>query len=565
MALLKPIMGGGFYWNWLLKGTRTYTPIASVSIPFGIEIKFYSPSNELVGTIGTGYDEAPHLNLNIIDKKIGGFEQGKLSISRNIDINFYNLLEARIYVQGRFWYSAELTYKPDLDRRDPVFEYQLKGYRQYLEKPKANEVYTSTNLYDVFEDLFLTYIDGKYPVIWDPGQVDLPSVSITKIEFNKKTIWKCFLRLLEIANTNFTTTQYELGVDKYRHIYFRPISNEIITGYFEGYQYQEPNVETNINDMVNKIDIFRNQEDSSVPEYVSTVEDTTSQGLYDIREENLLIADYVDINEAEKIANAKIERLKDPEISYEIENLPIELDPFEKGKYNVSSKRDDYNILINDCENVTEWVQSVTNTTISQSTEKVFTGKRSIKAETTSGSLGEYIEYELDQAIWFPQFIIFYVYQNINGESFDLVLYDEDGNSIEVSSDIRVTTDDDTRVTTDGDTRIPTFSNSGIDILIPQMFNEVKSNIAGLISNIKKIRILFTTNSNFTTYFDRFKVQSNMYLTRQLFIDEVEYDFDNTKAVGKIEFGTKFPNLVDEVKKIKDDKNTLFSIFEKRS
>jgi flagellar basal body rod protein FlgC len=562
MANLPPIMGAGFLHLSLLRGTRTYVSL-DADTPFGIEIRFYSPTDELIDIVGTSYDNAPQCQLTLTEQKIGGVEKAKLKLSRNIEIPFYNQMEARVYIQGEWWFSTELTYKPDQDRRDPVFEYNMKGYSQYLKKVKLDELYENKTPFEILEDFWLNEVEPNTPLVWDEGQVDLPNINIVKLEINKKTAWQAMIKLLETVNTNFTNTQYEFGIDKYKHVYFRPLSNDLQGGYFEVYQYQEPDVESNIDKLINQIDIHRTQENSDTTEYVTSVQDTESQALYGLRQKDLLIPDYLDISDATRIATSQLERNKDPEISYQIENLPIEDEPFVMGKYALNSKRDEYSILISDAEQLSDWTQSVTNTTITQATDRVYTGKRSIKAVTANGSVNEYIEIELDNAVYFPDVFRFFVSQNPRGTAFNVILFDEDGNAVDIESIIRITEGSKVRITEDGRIRELEAGSTGIEIKIQGVFTEVRFRLSG-VQNIKKLRIVFSTNDSFDIYFDRFETITNTYFQRQLFIDELDYLFTNNKAVANVQFGSKFPNLVDEVKEIKDEQSTIFGIFEKR-
>jgi hypothetical protein len=83
------------------------------------------------------------------------------------------------------------------------------------------------------------------------------------------------------------------SLDKNKMFYFNVVSEDIQDGFFEGFQFQNPEVENTDDDLVNRIKIYRTIEGSDEVEDVSTIEDTDSIGIYGLREEKLIISSFI--------------------------------------------------------------------------------------------------------------------------------------------------------------------------------------------------------------------------------------------------------------------------------
>jgi hypothetical protein len=560
MAYLAPIVGiGQIYGNTIMRGSNQYIEDIAIEAQFSIEIQFYSITGEFVDSVGTSYDKAPSLKLDLKERKNGGLESFDFELSRNIDIPFNNQMEIRVFVFGNHWFSGELLYNPDQDTRNVKFKYEGKGYSHYFKDITVNELYENKTLKYIIEDLLDTYIVDDTPIRIDSDRINPPDITVTKLELNDKKVSKALDRVLEIANS--TGDQYKYLVDKDKIFEFSIILEINQDAFFEGTDYQNPKVKSNNNDIVNLIEIYRSKEGTDEVEYVSTIQDLESQGKYGIKSEPLTIPDFLDTTTAERIAQAKIDQKKDPLKTIVIDNLNVNLNPFDIGYYLINNKFDSYVKLINECEELDDWTLNISDTTVTEDTDKVFSGRKAFKCVTGSGSKYEYLEYELEEELYFPDKFILYIAQDTTGEMFNIQVFDVDGNNLFLTEAFLLQENGDPLLQENGDP-ILLEGLYGINVTVLNDYHKIEVDISAL-ENVKKVRIVFVTNEGFTGYIDRIEFSTNSYFQNRLLLDEIIYSLDSSSFLAKATFGEKIFNIIDDIKKIKDDTNNIFNIFEK--
>lgn len=564
MPYFPPVYGAGALIGDVLRGSREYFSV-EVEPPIGTEIQFYSTAGEFIAQLGTTYGKAPNLQVGFKVDKIGGLIDFTIETARNIDIPFSNQMEVRIHVNGNWWYSGELTYLPDQDRRDVQWSIEGRGFAAYLDDDVINEVYTTDNYPAIVADIIQNYVSVNTPIEYNPSLIVLPDVTPATLEFNKKKPSAALKKILELVNTEFNTTEYIYGVNKEKQFYFLPMETAIQAGYFEGFQFQNPEVETTDAKLTNKIDLFRAVEDSDTVEFVATVEDTESQGKYGLKYRKITIPDFFDTTTAQRIATSIIEEYKEPRTSIQLNDLEIGSEPLAFGPYLINSRPTDYSLLVSECEDLTEWdTTNISNTTVTEESSVVFTGRKAIKAVTAAGSIGEYIEFELDEEINYPLELRLYIQQNVIGGIFDIVAFDVDGNSIDGEVDALLKEDSFYLLKEDGGKILLEDANNGVYAVIAHDYIEIRIDISAL-ANLKKVRILFITDSAYTIYFDRFDCFTNSWRQRELKLQRVQYRLSRTSFLANPVFGDDFPNLIEDLKTISKRQAGLYDIFEKET
>lgn len=535
MALLKPILGSG-----RIRGNAIYmkpTMIVDdteINIGFNIEIGFYSPSGEYVGSVSTSPDGAGYIDFEIEEERIGGLDKFEFSIGRDVDIPFYPLLECRFFISGVHWYTGELIFKPNQDRREIKYKYQGNGYYEYLKRIKMTKTYNNNTIDFILNDIIQNFVEPNSRIIYNPELIQPPNITVIGFEINKKDLLKTMDRILGICNYDYNNIQYVAGVDKNRHFYFLPIDDEVDYGFFEGYQYQDPDVKEDLKKVVNQVNIYRAKSGSSDIEYVTTVNDLDSQGRYGLKEHNLTIPIYLDTASAIKIAQFIIEKHKDPLVSASIKNLETLTEPYPIGFYHLNNKIDDYRKIIGEFEILSEWNLTVPNTTIATTTEKVLSGRQSFKCTTSVNSSGDYLEKTFDDEVNFPTYLDLWMAQTNAGTSIKLYIWTIEGQLI----------------------------TQNIEVLITNDFDRHRINVSS-IDNIKRIRIEFITNESNVIYLDRLEIITRSWIRHNLILDKIKYKLNKSRLLADATFGNKVDTLVDKIKKIKDRQDDIFDIYEK--
>jgi hypothetical protein len=178
-----------------------------------------------------------------------------------------------------------------------------------------------------------------------------------------------------------------------------------------------------------------------------------------------------------------------------------------------------------------------------------------------NGSLTENMEFELDDALYFPITLILYVNVNLAGAFFDVIAIDDDGNEESLGQTLyRITHSGAYRVTESGAYRV--LSNGAIQIDIVDDFIRLELPITTL-DNLKKIKILFVSNETVTIYMDRMDLETFSWKQDILTMEKIKYKIATANIKADIMFGEEMKNLVDNLKKLDEKSDNILNIFKK--
>lgn len=543
------------------------------SAPDGIQLKLFSPSNELLGILSDTDLSGQILNAKITEQKIGGVEKFSFQVPRNINLPITRNTECYFYINNVLWKTGYVKEIPKPDQDLPILITEGDGFSKRLLKKVINETYMTQTLDFIVKHVANTYLGSDVGVYYDIAKISVPVIVNITIEFKDKNLFKVFEKLLEIANYDYDNAKYRFYVDNEKKLVFELLSENFQIKFFEGYQYQNPEVTIDNAKIVNKILMFRTI--SGTPkevEYVSTYQDTESQGRFGIFEQKITFPDYIDTTTINKICAFILERKSFPESKIKIENYET-LIAMIFGKYGIFNRREEYWRIIADCDTLEGWNTYISNTTFELSEAHVLTGKRSLKFTTTAGSDGEYIEYILDNIIPLPQKVRIFIYFESVAIDFKVTFYDDYGNTIEIEPDkginqwIRlsksinqITETTNMLVDPNGDTE-----NFIINYDVETEHNlVVRCEIQPGLLHIKKIRITLLTDTAAVFYIDRIDTFANIYNFHELQLEQIEYNLSSVGLFTNMNFGEKEDSILDEIKSQVKEGNIALEIFSKQ-
>ncbi|GAG84369.1 unnamed protein product, partial [marine sediment metagenome] len=217
--------------------------------------------------------------------------------------------------------SGELIFKPNQDRREVTYKYSGNGYYEYLKRVKMTKTYANNTLSFILNDIIQNFAEPNTRIIYNPTLIEPPSITIKDFEIENKDLLKTMERLLGIANYDYKNIQYRAGVDENRHFFFQSVSTDVTYSFFEGFQYQNPDVKEDLKKVINQVTIYRTKSGSSDVEEVTSVNDADSQAKYGLKSKNLTIPIFLDTQSAIKIAQFIIEKNKEPLLSVNVKSL----------------------------------------------------------------------------------------------------------------------------------------------------------------------------------------------------------------------------------------------------
>ena len=545
--------------------------------PTNVLVQIYSVTGALVASFYNNTLDGENLLVECNEKKNGGLDIFKFTVPSDSTEPLFNDMECQIHINGVNWFSGYAEYIPEKDTDEPIIEITGKGFVHKLKEKTINRSYTSQTLEYIIKDVANLDLGSEINVYYNVAKILVPIVNSITIEFKDKSLYEVFEILFNIANKDYTTIPYTWGVDKDKELYFSTISMNTQKHYFEGYHYQEPQVEQVSNKIVNKILTYRTTlADSKLTEYVATYQDTGSQGLYGLFEKKLTFPDYIDSTTIANIANGILEKYSVPIDKIEIESLPI-TSKLDIGFYALSNRRDEYFLSVNELEDITDWnIVNMANSTPTIESTEVFTGRKALKIVTAVGCQGDYMEFVLDEAIRFPNLFRLFVYLNDTNADITIRLFDESNNSLDlnlgnegdlsgewikqltfIDYDLRtLVLRVDYDVSTEWNMIVDYDVNNEGELTIDNLMHE-------FIWNIKKVQIIINNNNISTIYIDSMHVRANTYLYRKIMIEEIKYTLDKS-YLADVTFGTSVDSLIDEIKDNVKDGNIALAVFSKQ-
>lgn len=379
-----------------------YSPVA------GTYIKLVSLSGQLIQYLRNTDATGDILKCEIEQIKNGGVNSIVFSVDRRTNIPIFPGLIIEVYKDYSKYAIAYSDTVPKPQSNSAELEVRCLGFMHKLSLSNVNKTYSSTSLSSIIADLETEL--NSVDIYYDASKIDLPAITPTNLDFEDKTLMEVMTSILQIANNDYENHQYRWFIDNDRKLNFEEIPQEAARGLYEGFNYQDPEVEDDDNKIVNRIYLWRTSAaDNQVLEYVGTVEDTASQGQYGIRDKKMTFPDYVDNSTILLFGNGYLNKYKDPKTKISIDNLEGVDFPF--SFYKLSNRIDDYWLLMSECDSFENWdLSGVSDTTVELSEEKVLTGRRSIKATTGDGSFGEFIQLNLENPVFGPKLFRMYLY-----------------------------------------------------------------------------------------------------------------------------------------------------------
>ncbi|MHA1302132.1 MAG: LamG domain-containing protein [Candidatus Heimdallarchaeaceae archaeon] len=570
--------GSGFRYEGLIDEPRIYNRVLTedeikflyehpggIKPQTGIQLKIYSISGDLIGFLSDTDSSGSLLKAEVVEKEIGGVEKFSFEIPRDYDIPISGGSECYFYINGTLWFIGYIINLPEKDQTDLILKIEGSGFSKKLTEKIINVTYITKTLSFIIDDIGTTYLGTSVGVYYNAAKIDVPIINDISIEFKDKNLFDVFSELLKIANYDYDTTKYRWYVDNERELVFEEINTTSQETYFEGYDYQSPKVDKKGSEVVNKILAFRTKlADRFSTEYVATYQDTESQGRLGIFEKKMIFPDYADNTTIQNISNSIINQFAYPSKRVRIKDLVV-TNPLSFGFYGLANKRDYYWQLLAECDTLTGWdTGNLTVTTFSVSTDKVLTGLRSLKFITADGSLGDYVEYTLDEILYFPVNLRFYIYFLTTAISVKLVFIDKDDAQVEIEA--KQITDEWAQIESSIEevTDLGFMKVSDGFLKVSDGFMKVRHLALAGITSIKKIRIYINSNTVTTFYIDRIEASANMYKYAKLLLKQSNYTLSSLGFFVDAVFGEKVDSIITEIDQRAIDGEIALDIYAKQ-
>jgi len=576
-----------------------------------IEARLMSITGEEVYRIIGNTERGAILSCTFEWEKIGGLRNFEMNINKNNDVPLFNGMRFDFYFRDDTFLTntkifsgySELT--PVKESNSNIMIISGKGYYWKLENKILNQDFSSVTIQEVIEYLDLTDLDIQLSIDY----FSTPTGTYS-FDFKDKNYIQVLDTLLMIANKEYATTQYIWLINEKRELCFYPLPStgeNVNQKFFEGFDFQAPEVSYD-NEIINKVLIYRpTLADSKQTELVGTFEDTASQDINGIHDKKIMIGDYVDNNAAEDFADAVLSEYSMPKKLIAINNFyradskiingliayddGLDADTMEIDRgtgledfeyrvselseerfrriwlpdfYGISTKPQEKITLVNECDSLDIWSQSLSNSAIIESSDYVFTGRQVFKwTRDASQPAGDYIELSLNNIIGNLIDVRFNIYFSSYVANITFTFYDSEGNTVTITPDINnsalvnnwVQFVEDVRSIEE--TKILYVKKASNPYAPMEVTNDLEDKHLlishtdeQVIRNLVKVRITLgagTVNADII-YIDRIEAKNKSWEYSRLSLDKAKYTIDKDYVISDIEFGNKKVSIVDEIK-----------------
>lgn len=539
-----------------------------VFIPYilnNLQVFFYSPYGEQIANLNAGIGDGEKLTASLEFEKLGGLKEFNIKIKRNNKLPLFSGCNVRLYYKNNPFALGYVKEYPETYQDDYIVSITGFGYSQRLREKNITVSYTSQTVNYILNDLAGTYF-SNLGINYNPSKIVNNTLELSSVSWDDKSIYQIITDLITASNYEYETQEWVWGIDEQGDFYFKAISAaDFIDNFFEGYEFHAPVSNTNYKDIVNNVLIYRTKSAANQEaEYVTSYSDSDSIADYGQFDRKVTVPDYIDNTTALNIGKGIVNDLKDPKVEIEVNNL-IKNDIIDFGYYKVTTKPQDQKNIVSDFSKLSEWDTSLTNSSVSVTTENVLTKKQCYSWESVSDSTGEYIEKDLTNRIYAPQTVRFYVRADALGDLLKLTLTGEAGYEL---YDMYYNSDD--AVTGQGDDLVLyganefTFSRV-IDVGVTNEWVKIDWNISDYgLYYIDGFKIEINKDDDFTVLIDRLEVYNRSFFTNNLSLEKITYNFSDLSLSANAAFGSRPVTLTDELKKVTEKNSIPFDIFAKQ-
>jgi hypothetical protein len=311
--------GGSFYSGW----DSNYDPPDIPLSGYGYNITFYDKGGSKIGIITSDVQKSVLLNgkFELLNTGCGMFELelselpdalSSLSYNYRVDIHFYNDTSP--------WYSGYILEKPQDGTTEQTYKISGYGFFNQLSDIVVNDSYSSDYVHDIVKAIMTTYVEDKTDIIYRESKIEDTTYEIQSVSWDRIYAKEVFKQLSEYV------LGYEFGVDADREFFFRQKSTGIEdeAQLFVGKNLNKFIPLEDISEVKNKLYIYGGEMTGTPPSnYLTTVEDASSQSAYGLKEAKLTIPSALDVDDAEQWGNYKLAELKDPVQRATIDGIDI--------------------------------------------------------------------------------------------------------------------------------------------------------------------------------------------------------------------------------------------------
>lgn len=396
-----------------------------------IALEVVNESGELVTLITSGTERGSLLSLKIEAERIGGVVHAEFFVAEGNDVPFFTGNPVLLYVDGVLSAGFDIKNTPGNRGEEGTVLVEGIGFCERLKKVLISETFTAQSVIDI-----ITYLTPQFEsvgIFIDEDLISaLPAVSFAELTYEDVTLYDVVSDLMVYSNGYLEEDKLTWDITPSRYFRVLDIDAIPISGFYEGFSYQSPNIDTSFDSVINTVSIWRKKATSSESEYVDTYLDASSRELYGLYEEEVKIPYYASATDCARIAEGILSRYSVPIKTAKVTNLlpPINEEglglPFGKYALYHSPKLLWKRMFAGQDIGVID-LSFASGTTLALSTDALV-GKTSLKF-MLSGVADGYASLPLDPAVLLPRKIRLFM-KAPPGTRFTLGLIDSNGDGM---------------------------------------------------------------------------------------------------------------------------------------
>jgi hypothetical protein len=527
-----------------------------------------------ISRIDEGTSKGNILSTRFEHSRSGGLVSAEFTLADDADIPLTKEMLIEIWVDGIFCEIGYVDENKENGTKDNKIVVSCKGLSERLKRKTISKTFTNMTLVEIILDIAADV--EELEIIASPDTLLLPSIFVASMDASDIDLFELIERVLAIANAAYIDEQYHWFIDNCRRLCFEEITSNDECHLYEGFHFQNPDVNNDRDSIINVVRFFRTDStNKSVSEFVA--EYTDVQSILDNGEsaEKISYSDYMDDATCARIADGLISRFKDPLVQIDVSDILVEPDGYGQflpfALYGINLRPRQYWKEITNGETLDGLdLGNVQNVAITLDTAHILMGRNSIKAVMTASPASTgYLEFPLDHVINFPKELRAFVYLT-PGASITLTALSSYGDSQERQIINRSTRGEWITFSLEFGNTIGSpytmYGQSAGGNRAIYGLNAASANVAifGLrgaaLRNLESVRIYFDDISG-TAWIDRIDILADEYKRVTLPLDSVKYESKNGSILASASFGEPRSDLVKTIEGVIKDKQSLANIF----
>lgn len=291
----------------------------------------YAEDGTRTAMFGSGIEDnaLSGLSFSITSTGCGDCTLTFKKLPSNVELTYMQRIDVHLFGDQDPWYSGYILSRPVEGTTESTYTFKAHGYYNRLDSMYLFQTYENMDVSDIVRDI-ARQAEKTQDIIYNDTKIITAGYTVQKLVFDGTSVKNALKTLADFA------IDFVYGVDENRNLYFKPRNASIneqarltVGAHISSYV-----PEWDVSKIVNWARVKGGNIDEEGEQWLCTVEDSTSQGKYGIRQAVWTLPEAQAVEDARRWGENQILKYKDPVRSARVSGVRLEY-PLPDGTFNV--------------------------------------------------------------------------------------------------------------------------------------------------------------------------------------------------------------------------------------